>query len=152
MKPRLEMFHVEHLGRLRPRESVDMGSLRHYGHILGQGPGWTALMGDQVIGCAGICPLWPGVADIWAVFGDGVCGCRFWFHRVSKLLLRDAVAGLGLWRLQTLVRADSERNIRWVESLGFEREWIRRRYGPDGTDFIDYALLRKDATWPIRSH
>jgi len=46
-----------------------------------------------------------------------------------------------LSRIQASVCASDVRANRYAQWLGFEKEGIMRKYGPDGTDYIRYARV-----------
>ena len=50
----------------------------------------------------------------------------------------------GIERMELYVRSDNDRAIRMYDSLGFERESVRRRYirDPDGSHVDDFVLVR----------
>ena len=140
MRPRLEPFRTEHLLAFKPRETLDFDRLVHACvRIEGRHPGYTGFVGDEVIGCAGVVILWPGVGEAWSVLTDRVLEHRFWLQRTVKAVIRDIMSGLQLHRLQATVRADSERNVRWIESLGFVREACLSAYDSYRFDYYMYV-------------
>jgi hypothetical protein len=103
------------------------------------GPAATLLSDNgEIIGCGGIRRLWDGVGEAWGVpskiigkHGKAVYGAvqeffekhRNEFHRIQ------ATAGF-------------DKAAQFLESLGFEYEGTLRKYGPSGTDFRMYAIVR----------
>ncbi len=108
------------------------------------GPAFTAIIDDKVIGCAGIVIPWPGMGIAWVVLDKAIEHHGVWMTRVIKHVIRDAMSGLGLYRLEAVVLTDSVRNQRWIELLGFTREnGMAKNYMPDGHNVYRYELIRR---------
>ena len=112
------------------------------------GPAWTALVGGEPAACAGVAPLWPGVAEAWSFAGAAIGREALAFHRAVARGLADAERDLRLHRVQAACRADHVRGRRWLALLGFEEEGLMRRYGPEGRCFVRFA--RVGTPWPTR--
>jgi RimJ/RimL family protein N-acetyltransferase len=104
-------------------------------------PAYT-LTGDcgEIVACCGVQPIFPHSGEAWVVFSEpgrsyvaapGAC----------RRVLEDIVSTYRFSRVQASVRADNERDIRFVEWLGFSREGLLRRYGPEGADYLMYARI-----------
>ena len=46
-------------------------------------------------------------------------------------------------RLQTSVKADFKRGIRFATWCGFKNEGLKKKYGPDGSDYYQLARIFK---------
>ena len=105
------------------------------------GPAWTGRWDGRVIGCAGFALLWPGRAQAWCLL-DIEVPRRAWLgiHRAVRERLAQAPS-LGVWRIEADAAFGFTEASRWLDMLGFEREGIARRFGPDGSDFIRFARV-----------
>jgi len=85
----------------------------------------TRGLNPEILGVAGLSPLWNGVAQAWVVVGLGVKKHRFFLLR----------------RIQATVPCFSDGNLSWIESLGFELESKLKGFGPDGKDHFMYRKM-----------
>lgn len=95
------------------------------------GPAFTMLLDNVIVGCAGIQIFWPGTAVAWANFAkEAFSHPRYavWITRMTKGCLRDSVRAFHLRRIEMVVLVGNINNIRWAQKLGFEVEGISRRY------------------------
>lgn len=138
----LRSFHVSDLLLFEPRDPHDMESLIKHAVRL-EGPAYTAIKDGKVVGAAGVALLWPGVGEAWTVFGKDICRCQVFLNRTVKRVIEASIRALNLHRLHTMVRADSNRDINWIEYLGFKYEGIKRGYGPGQEDFLEYVMLTR---------
>lgn len=140
---KLAPFQIEHLHQIVPRETIRMDqAIAAAIRLEGLGPAFTALAGERVIGCGGVIRLWGRVGEGWTILGAEIAEHPVWLHRTVRTMLRDIFDGMGLDRLQVNVLAASERNCRWVNRLGFQPEGLMKRFGPNGEDFVRYAMIR----------
>lgn len=110
-----------------------------YGTQLRQaGPAFTAFAGLDVVGCAGIIPLWHGRAMVWALLSDLV---RVYPKAIHKAV-KQYIDAYQVDRLECCVDPRSERAIRWAQRLGFSYEGTMRKYTPIGTDMDMYVRIR----------
>jgi hypothetical protein len=105
------------------------------------GPAYTALVDGEVAAVAGIAVMWPGVAEAWAVLTAVGRAHPAFVHRAVARTLRGLVRQLGLRRLQASVDASNPVALRWAEVLGFRPEGVMRAYGPQGQDFVRFAMF-----------
>jgi RimJ/RimL family protein N-acetyltransferase len=106
-----------------------------------KGLSFTALYHGQAIACAGIRPLWPGVAEAWLLFGPEVKNHRIFIVKSIKQYLSDLIIKYNLWRLQAYCRTDFPEAINFLYHLGFRVEGKARRYNPDGTDAYFMSII-----------
>lgn len=110
-----------------------------YGEMLQRsGRGFTAFAGMDVVGCAGIMPLWNGRAQVWAMFSNLIQVYPVVIHKAVKRYI-DAYQ---VTRLECTVDPRSERAVRWARRLGFEYEGTMRKYTPIETDMDMYVRIR----------
>lgn len=106
------------------------------------GPAYTAVLGERVIGCAGLVMLWPGVAAAWMVLSEDIGAHRFWLTRIVRRFLGDFTRAFRLHRVEAWALAESVRNQRWLWALGFKPEGgIARQYLSDRRDVIRYERV-----------
>ena len=142
--PRLCPFEPWHLSVMEARDVYSMGEIMESAAALDRSSiAFTAIAGDRVIGSAGVARLWEGTGRVWAVFSEEIHNHKIWIHRWAVKLLEVAIDVQGYRRVETVVRSDSERNCRWIESLGFYRETPKpmKNYRPEG----DYYLFARVA-------
>jgi hypothetical protein len=106
-----------------------------------EGLSFTALCHGQPIACAGIRPLWPGVAEAWLLFGPEVKDHTIFIFKSTKRYLTDLVAKNNLWRLQAYCRTDFPEAINFLHHMGFKVEGKARKYNPDGTDAYFLSII-----------
>lgn len=98
----------------------------------------------KIIGCAGVLPVRPGLAQAWAIFGDIPRRC--WPAVVGRIRVALERAHLaGARRIEAQVRRGFGPGCRLARLVGFEVEGILRAWGPDGSDFFMYSKLAADA-------
>ena len=138
-------FEPEHLQRLSPQaaqepfarniNSVDAMQLRR------RGLSFTGIRDGRVLGCAGVVPLWPGVAQAWAVFSAAALSEPVALTRIVGREIDRIADTLALRRLQATVAETHHEGARWLAFLGFELEGLLVNYGPDGMG--DYWMYGK---------
>jgi len=104
-----------------------------------KGCSFTGCTTEKIIGCAGILPIWGGVGHAWVVMGNDYRKHRIWIHKQVKDIFIKIAIGMHFKRVQANVQCDFYDAVRWIEALGFERESVLKRYGPDGKDHYMYA-------------
>jgi RimJ/RimL family protein N-acetyltransferase len=98
----------------------------------------TAADDDGVIACGGVRKLWTGVGEGWLFVSRRRPPLM---ARALWRLLPNAMAELGLWRLQASVRADDPAALRLARWLGMTDEGGMRAYGTDGADYRRFAMV-----------
>jgi hypothetical protein len=113
--------------------------------VIESGMAWTGLYQGQIVGCAGIQPIWPGRANAWALIGPVPRHC--WVKVTLKVRAEIAAAHAKGWRRIEATPADAfPAGRRWVELLGFERLCRLEAYDPFGNDHWLYAHVAKEST------
>lgn len=142
-EPRLIPFQAEHLLAFQNRdtsvrEELILGIKKERG-----GPAFTAVAGEFILGCGGVLLVWPGVGSAWMNLSEAVFLYRIWLTRTVKRALEDIMRAHNLHRLEAAVLANSERNRKWIESLGFRPEGgVARAYTQDRQDAVRYEMVR----------
>lgn len=104
------------------------------------GPAYTAMINDQVIVCAGVMLMWPGVGTAWAVTSPLIEKYALAGSTAVMYGLRDIISEHKLHRVQAPVYEHFKRGIRWVEFLGFHKEGLMIGYGREKENYWLYAL------------
>lgn len=139
----IKPFEPQHLESLRNRPTQEHVSEALYNdryiQLLAASNSWTAIDGDEVLGCAGLIESWPGHYQAWAILasdlgGPGMLRCTRAIKRMLEV--QDG-------RIETFVAADFEQGHRWMSVLGFERETpgVMRKWFPDGSAAVLYARV-----------
>jgi len=106
--------------------------------LIKAGPCFTAIEGDEILGCAGVMNVWEGRDLAWALI-SGKAGRRF------ILIVRAIQRFLDLSqtiRIEATVDANFEEGHRLIKLLGFEYEGYAAKYLPDGRDVCLYARIK----------
>ncbi len=102
------------------------------------GEAWTLTDRMEPVACGGLAPVWPGRFIAWTWIG--VASPRAWLAmRKACLAGIDRAFEGGARRIEASTPADLPGGCHWLDRLGFEREGLARRYGPDGTDYWIFA-------------
>ena len=104
---------------------------------IARGPCYAGFLDGKLLGVAGICLLWPGVGEAWAVPTEWGRRHGKHYHRAVRDGYRQIVTEQRLRRVHAWVDAEFWVGIRWAMALGFRVETPRLRgYGPQGQDFV----------------
>jgi hypothetical protein len=104
-----------------------------------EGWSYSALDGDEVLGCAGLVAQWPGRKTAWAYLSGNV-GHRFpVLHRAALKFLNEC----GVRRVEAAADVNFPEAHRWLAMLGFIKEAERMEaYLPNGSACSLYARVR----------
>lgn len=105
------------------------------------GPAGAALIDDQLAAVAGVVIAWPGMGEAWAVLTDLGRRHPMVCHRLVARELRAIIRDYRLHRVQADILRSFQAGRIWASRLGFRKEGMMRRYGPDRADFVRYVLL-----------
>lgn len=100
---------------------------------------FTGLWYNEVVGCAGVTPLWPGVETAWALLGQKIPMTFVCIHKSVAMFLENRQVR----RIETMVDCDHVAGHRWAHALGFicEAPCMSRR-SADGRDMAMYARTK----------
>jgi hypothetical protein len=134
-------FEPGHLASIIPRHEDQkppevMWSVLHTG-----GPAWTGMLDDRILFCTGALIIWLGVAEVWSFCDEE---CSRYPREVLKYqneYLDRVIREQKLHRVQAHVRASWRSAYRYIERLGFKREALMLKYGPNGEDFYLYGRV-----------
>lgn len=80
-----------------------------------------------------------GVYEVFALISEATSRMPLEFHKKVLGLMDRWYHDRNVHRIQMSVRLGSEQEERWAKSLGFKREGLMRKYGPDRTDYWLYG-------------
>lgn len=144
-------FEFAHLKAMQAREfeAREMASLDNlegrFQSYMAMGTGYTGLIDDQILMCAGIFLQWRGVAEVWAVTTPMVEQYPLAFHRAMSKCLEVLEKSMGLWRIQVCIHGDHHVSQKWIQRLEFVSEGPKPGYGPDGATYVGFARVKPPA-------
>jgi hypothetical protein len=136
-------LQFDHLAYLDPHPS----QVSEYEALLGsageslvqRSMGMSAWHRGRCVFVGGICLVWQGRAELWAICGASLGANVHRVVRHGKFVLD----GLPHRRIEMLVKVDNEQGNRLAQMLGFDRpEGVLRAYHPDGSDMHMYARIK----------
>jgi len=105
------------------------------------GQAFTYFLNGKPVFACGIVQLWDGVAEAWVLAGKNVFDIKILAAKTIKQLQDQTCKKYIIKRLQTSVKANFERGLRFATWCGFEVEGLKRKYGPDGTDYYQLGII-----------
>ena len=106
-----------------------------------KGNAYTMFMNDKPIFAIGIVILWDGVAEGWVMASQNIFEMKFLAAKTMKELTDDMCKKNKIKRLQTSVKADFKLGVRFATWLGLEIEGLKKKYGPDGSDYYQLGKI-----------
>jgi len=106
------------------------------------GKAFTGVCEKGLIACAGVLPLWRGVAEAWCVGSPLIEHFKFSFPKVVHRKITEMINYYGLDRLQTIVDREFITSIKWLERMGFQYEGEMPKYIA-GRTYWRYAWIRR---------
>ena len=102
---------------------------------------FTGLVGKKPIFAAGMKMIWGQVAEGWVIATQDVWDHPLSVARAIKKDFAKVARKYNIKRVQTAVRSDFDKGIRFAEWLGLENEGLMKHYGFDGSDQYRYARI-----------
>ena len=106
-----------------------------------EGQAFTYVHDGRPIFACGIVQLWDGVAEAQVLGSRHIFDVKILAARTIKKLQRQTCRRYNIKRLQTSVKADFVRGIRFATWCGFKIEGLKKKYGPDGSDYYQLGLI-----------
>jgi len=102
---------------------------------------FTGIVNNKPIFAAGMKMIWGQVAEGWVIATQDV-----WQHplSVARAIKKDfakVATKYNIKRVQTAVRSDFDKGIRFAKWLGLENEGLMKHYGFDGSHQYRYARI-----------
>lgn len=107
------------------------------------GPGYTIMVDEGVLLCAGMVWIWPGVAEGWLAMSPLMKKYPKTAAISTKQIVEHLFTYFPLRRMHFTPDAENEVNVRFAEWLGFTCEGRLRAYGPFGKDHFMYARVEE---------
>lgn len=138
MTYRLVPFHLSHVADMQYDLHINPRLVAHFNQTRSNGPAFTLIADERVVGAGGVVLGWEGLGDAWAVLAPNAP--KILVTRMAKSMLQEVKRNLNLRRIQTFTLPEPKYGL-WVEALGFRSEGTLHKYGPNGEDFMIWALL-----------
>lgn len=141
----LEPFRIEHFDRMHIKPQTwaskrDRQMIEAYG---ASGPSLSLMDDDLVICCGGICcAAWKGFGEVWLVPSIYVDAYPKSVYAHTRKFIADAIDNLDLYRVQATIKEHDKTSIRWIEKLGFVREGLMMKFGPNQENQFMYARVK----------
>lgn len=147
MKIDIIPFKAEHVDRLDDLEGELVYLGKDYVDQIRmnetEGPGYSGVVNNTVVGCGGVRMFWGGVGEAWGIYP----ATAFLHHikdvfRYTKLGLERIIVEYDLKRVQATARVNFPCAQNWLRHLGFKIEANMRNYCPSGEDTFLYSIIR----------
>ena len=102
---------------------------------------FTGIIGKKPIFAAGMKMIWGQVAEGWVIATQDVWDYPLSVAKAIKKDFAKVARKYNIKRVQTAVRSDFDKGIRFAEWLGLENEGLMKHYGFDGSDQYRYARI-----------
>ena len=137
-------FRPWHLKMLTLRPEDGEPDLDSLGDIFfGGGPAYTCVNKTDILFCAGIVLIMPGVGEAWSFCDIAVRKHpRDVLHYQKKYLLKEMEIRK-LHRVQAHCLTSWKTAYRFLERIGFQCEGLIRKYDPEGRDYYLYSLIKE---------
>ena len=98
---------------------------------------------NQLLGCGGLVPLWPGVVAAWVVFTPHARRHVLATFRAVRGFVVDYAVKHHTYRIECSIHTDIPKAGDLAEMLGMVCEGVRRQYLPGRLDAWLYAWVRE---------
>lgn len=106
-----------------------------------EGMAYTGIYDGRIMGIAGLIPYGEKVAYGFAGFSKYAKSMPVSCIKIIKHRFINVAKDMGLHRIVTYNIINSERNNRFCEWLGFEKEALVRKFDDEGKDYIQYGYV-----------
>ena len=108
-----------------------------------KGNAYTLFLNKEPVVAGGIFILWKGVAEGWVLANQNIFEIKFLACKEIKRRTDELSKKNKVKRLQTTVRYEFKKGLRFASWLGLKPEGIMKHYGPDGSDYYRMAKIYK---------
>ena len=102
---------------------------------------FTGMVNDKPIFAAGMKMIWGQVAEGWVIASSDMWNYPLSVAKAIKKDFAKVARKYNIKRVQTAVRSDFDKGIRFAEWLGLENEGLMKHYGFDGSDQYRFARI-----------
>jgi hypothetical protein len=96
----------------------------------------------KICAAAGIVPMWEGCGEAWAIPTKHIENCKIAIGRHFKNTFHMVAQDLKMRRVQAAVKVGHREAHSLARFVGMTEEGLMKKYGPDGSDYVRYAI------WP----
>lgn len=114
--------------------------------------GWLITLNGKMIAAVMMYDIidTPGVPKQCTI--AGAAETPRWFTKktisaICQMFYSKRPYGLGMKRLNSLIQVSNEHSIVATERIGFKREGLLRKAGPDGEDLVVLGMLPEECPW-----
>lgn len=100
----------------------------------------TVVLDGRILFCAGFCPLWPGVFELWMIPSVYAKTAPVFFARTIRRYIDRIAIDFAAHRLQT-TSFDDPFHRRWMTWLGFQPEGVLRQFTQDKRDMVQFGRI-----------
>jgi hypothetical protein len=108
------------------------------------GPAFTGWWQGDILACAGLLIVWPGLASAWAVITRRGRDHPVMIHRTTQRFLDANIQRHRLRRVEATAFESDRRAQAWLARLGFEVESVRPEWGPSGQTGLNFVRFTHD--------
>jgi hypothetical protein len=102
---------------------------------------YSVFVNGDILFSGGILMLQEGFGEAWLLCSVLVYIYPLTVYRMASRLLNKTIEDCNLYRVQATPRTNWSTGYRFVESLGFQREGVLRKYGLDREDCYMYGRI-----------
>ena len=143
MKPHIVPFEPDHLYYLMSQQNVPHAigdfPLRQQAENYAKDYSMTLCFDGEPVACWGIQKCWTGLGMAWSVIGMKARAQPRTLVRYAKQSVEMVMRHAPLRRLDTYVCAAWPQAVRFIELLGFTRQYTAERWGPNGETYYLYT-------------
>lgn len=144
MSIELVPFEPAHLDKIVGGCSVLFGSTKELAEAANiAGLAFTGMEHGEIVGSAGVMPLWPGVAESWVAIPILPLGVLREVCRLIRTRLPQLMAEKGLHRIQASIPLALPQASKFARIVGFTDEGSMPGFGADKSDYQRFSMVRK---------
>ena len=102
---------------------------------------FTGMVNDKPIFAAGMKMIWGQVAEGWVIASNDMWKYPLGVAKAIKKDFARVAKEHNIKRVQTAIRADFDKGLRFAKWLGLEEEGLMKHYGFDGSHHYRYARI-----------
>ena len=102
---------------------------------------FTGIVNNKPIFAAGMKMIWGQVAEGWVIATNEMWKYPIGVAKAIKKDFANVARQHNIQRVQTAVRVDFDKGLRFAKWLGLENEGLMKCYGFDGSDQYRYARI-----------
>tara|TARA_R110000868_G_scaffold330168_1_gene591101 strand:- start:59 stop:565 length:507 start_codon:yes stop_codon:yes gene_type:complete len=100
------------------------------------GLSYTFIQDGEILLCFGISLMWRGVGEFWIMPSDSDEFVSISVINHVTQMIDIIIEQFTLNRIHIQVRVANERTLCFINSLGFDKEGLMKKYGPEGGDYF----------------